>query len=189
MSFSRILFFADELAQANRLALLLSRYGHEPVPLAARDPWSQLEGADGLMLDCKRLTAEWRLLATTLAGRGLPVVLFAEALPDHLQQQLLAVGVTLVPHKLGDKEPVEAWIKLARTQQGARAQHQQRVVELEQKLAERKWVERAKGVLMKQHGLDEESAYKALRSAAMQHSLSLGELARRLLAKQEQDAE
>lgn len=50
-----------------------------------------------------------------------------------------------------------------------------------QRLEERKLVERAKGLLMKARGLDEESAYRALRKMAMDRSLKLGEAARRVL--------
>jgi CheY-like chemotaxis protein len=49
------------------------------------------------------------------------------------------------------------------------------------KLAERKLVERAKGLLMKRQGLDEETAYAALRKMAMDRNLKLAELARRVI--------
>ena len=63
------------------------------------------------MFDCRRLPAEWRLIATTLANQGLPVVLFMENLPENQQQLLLEAGVTLVPHRVEEKEPVESWLK------------------------------------------------------------------------------
>ena len=56
-----------------------------------------------------------------------------------------------------------------------------RAEKLSRTLEERKLIDRAKGQLMKRHGLDEEAAFAALRSSAMQHGISLGELARRLL--------
>lgn len=49
------------------------------------------------------------------------------------------------------------------------------------KLAERKNVERAKGILMKQRGLDEEAAYQALRKMAMERGTKLGEIARQVI--------
>jgi response regulator NasT len=56
---------------------------------------------------------------------------------------------------------------------------------LRQQLAERKLVERAKGMLMKARGLDEESAYALLRKAAMDRNLRIGEVAQQLLDSQE----
>jgi response regulator NasT len=49
------------------------------------------------------------------------------------------------------------------------------------RLSERKLIERAKGVLMKARKLSEEDAYAALRRMAMERSLTIGEVAKRLL--------
>jgi two-component system, response regulator / RNA-binding antiterminator len=48
------------------------------------------------------------------------------------------------------------------------------------KLEERKVIERAKGLLMKQRGLDEEAAYELLRSMAMQRNMKLADLSQQL---------
>jgi len=42
-------------------------------------------------------------------------------------------------------------------------------------------VERAKGILMKQRNCDEESAFAALRSLAMQRGIRLGEAAQQVI--------
>ncbi len=49
------------------------------------------------------------------------------------------------------------------------------------RLAERKLVERAKGLLMKSRGLDEAAAYALMRRLAMDRKLRLGEVARQLI--------
>jgi hypothetical protein len=40
MSYSKILIYSDDIAQANRLGLLLSRYGHEPYLVRQIDPYA-----------------------------------------------------------------------------------------------------------------------------------------------------
>lgn len=58
-------------------------------------------------------------------------------------------------------------------------------VELEEarrSLSERKVIDRAKGLLMKQHGLQEDEAYRLLQSAAMERSQRLAEVAQNLLS-------
>lgn len=55
------------------------------------------------------------------------------------------------------------------------------LAELGRRLDERKLVERAKGILMKAKGLDEESAYRALRQMAMDRSRRIGEVARSVI--------
>lgn len=52
-------------------------------------------------------------------------------------------------------------------------------------LAERKIIERAKGILMKQRRMDEDAAYAAMRRMAMDRNLKLVELARSLIAAAE----
>lgn len=49
------------------------------------------------------------------------------------------------------------------------------------RLDERKWVDRAKGVLMKAHQLSEDEAFTLLRTASMQANLRVGEVSRGLL--------
>lgn len=49
------------------------------------------------------------------------------------------------------------------------------------RLAERKAVERAKGILMKQRRLDEDAAYQALRKIAMERGKKLGEIAQQVI--------
>lgn len=49
------------------------------------------------------------------------------------------------------------------------------------KLADRKNVERAKGILMKQRGFDEDVAYQTLRKMAMERGTKLGEMAQQII--------
>ncbi len=58
---------------------------------------------------------------------------------------------------------------------------QKEVQQLTSKLEERKWIEKAKGLLMKMHSLDEENAYRVLRQSAMQSSLSLSQVAKNVI--------
>jgi len=55
------------------------------------------------------------------------------------------------------------------------------LAEANQRLGERKLVERAKGILMKTRGLDEEGAYRALRRMAMDRNRRIGEVARSVI--------
>lgn len=49
------------------------------------------------------------------------------------------------------------------------------------RLADRKDIERAKGIMMKQRSLDEGSAYQALRNLAMERGKKLGDIARQVI--------
>ena len=54
--------------------------------------------------------------------------------------------------------------------------------EMRGKLADRRDIDKAKGILMKRKGMSESDAYGALRSMAMNNNQSIGEVARSLIA-------
>jgi response regulator NasT len=58
----------------------------------------------------------------------------------------------------------------------------QQVQSLETKLAERKIIDRAKGVLMQQRQCSEDEAYRLLRTTAMNQNMRLAMLAKQVLA-------
>jgi response regulator NasT len=55
------------------------------------------------------------------------------------------------------------------------------LAQAQQKLAERKFVERAKGLLMKTRGLSEDEAYHTLRRMAMERNRRMGDVARSVI--------
>ena len=69
---------------------------------------------------------------------------------------------------------------MARFEQQSHAR--QRLDELEQKLRDRKEIDRAKGLLMDKRGLSEAEAYALLRQEAMKQGLKLADVARRILS-------
>ena len=68
----------------------------------------------------------------------------------------------------------------------ARFEHEQAIRaerdEAQARLAERKLIERAKGILMRKRGIGEDEAYHALRRIAMERNLRMSELAERLIS-------
>jgi response regulator NasT len=67
----------------------------------------------------------------------------------------------------------------------ARFQHEEalrrELAKTRTQLQDRKLVERAKGILMKRYGCDEQQAYERLRKAAMDKGLRIAEVAQRLI--------
>jgi len=56
------------------------------------------------------------------------------------------------------------------------------LAEANRKLSERKLVERAKGLLMKERGVDEQEAYQLLRTLAMNRGKRIGDVAQDVIA-------
>ncbi|HEV8691109.1 MAG TPA: type IV pili methyl-accepting chemotaxis transducer N-terminal domain-containing protein [Ideonella sp.] len=107
-----------------------------------------------------------------------PVSAFG-APPDDLVA-LLAAGLTgwWPAATLADPAALRAALALdqARWQQAAQASAE--LARAREQLDERKWVDRAKGVLMSARGIGEDEAFRLLRGAAMHANLRVGEVSR-----------
>jgi response regulator NasT len=110
-----------------------------------------------------------------------PVVMFTnDGTPDTIREAVRA-GVSAYVVDGLDKDRIKPIVDAAVARfnelQGLRDQ----LAAANEKLAERKVIERAKGLLMKSRNLDEEAAYRALRKAAMDRKLKLSEIAQRIV--------
>ncbi|HET7835794.1 MAG TPA: ANTAR domain-containing protein [Variovorax sp.] len=125
------------------------------------------------------------LLDALRAWSGLPpcaIGLVSAPLDDAAHAQLVALGV----HAWAPADRIDA-PALAALNARADARWQREVAlrsELEAlrtRLDERKWVDRAKGLLMSARGIGEDEAFGLLRGAAMHANLRLGEVSRSVL--------
>jgi response regulator NasT len=124
-------------------------------------------------------------LATVSASSPRPVVVFSEDPAQAPMQQALRSGVSayviagLQPQRL---LPV-LQVAMARFEQDRALRGQ--LESAQAQLSERKWVERAKGVLMDEIGLSEEQAYAHLRKLAMDRGQRLSQVAERVVEARE----
>ncbi|MGY8624056.1 ANTAR domain-containing response regulator [Chromobacterium violaceum] len=110
-----------------------------------------------------------------------PVVMFAGHGGLPAIQAAVRAGVTayIVDHVSAERlAPI---IDMARVKFEEDARLKRKLAEMEQRLADRKLIERAKGILMRRRQLDEEEAYALLRRQAMKSGLCLAELSRQLI--------
>lgn len=154
---------------------VLGADAHLPDKLAVLAP-------DVLIVDAEsgaRDAIEHVVWATRDAPR--PIVLFTEEHdPAHMREAVAAGVVAYVVAGLAP-ERVRPIIDVAI----ARFEHEQglrgELARAKGQLAERVVVDRAKALLMQRHGLAEPQAYARLRKTAMNQSLTIHEVARRLL--------
>jgi response regulator NasT len=127
-----------------------------------------------------RDTLEQIGLTTRNAPR--PVVMFTQDGASESIRAAVQAGVTayvvdgLAPERL---KPI---LEVACARFEAHQELAGRLADTERELAERKTVERAKGLLMERRGLSEDAAYKELRKLAMQTGKPLAEVAGTLIA-------
>lgn len=129
-----------------------------------------------------RDTLEQVSLTTKNAPR--PVVMFTQDAAQDTIRAAMEAGVSayvvdgLAPERL---KPI---LDVACARFDAHQALSSKLADTERELAERKSVERAKGLLMERRGLSEDNAYKELRQLAMSTGKSLREVAETLIAAQ-----
>jgi len=111
-----------------------------------------------------------------------PVVLFTQDGASDSIRAAVNAGVSASVVDGLAPERIRSILEVARARFEAHQEMAQKLADTERQLAERKSVEKAKGMLMKRRGLSEEEAHKELRNLAMQTGKRLGEVAETLIA-------
>lgn len=171
-----------ERARALRIGLLEGGYNI----LAALPPDTDLEEQiaqlqpDVIIVDEQSDAALKKVVAAT-ATAPRPIVCFTEDNDREKMHAAIEAGVSayVVAGLSADRVKPVLDVALARFEVEQKLRHE--LSETRIKLAERKVIERAKGLLMERHHCSEEEAYRKLRRLAMDKNLKLSELAQRML--------
>jgi response regulator NasT len=182
----RVLLF-DESSE--RIAVLregLERAGYE-VTAAVASPLELLRAVDKVKPDViiidtespSRDVLEHVVLITRDQPR--PIVMFSsDDEPDSIREAVRA-GVSAYVVDGLDAARVKSIVEVAVARFDEHQRLREELAEANLKLEERKLVERAKGILMKARGMDEDEAFQALRRMAMNRGKRLGEIAQQLI--------
>jgi response regulator NasT len=110
-----------------------------------------------------------------------PIAMFVDRSDTGSIRQAVEAGVSAYIVDGLRKERVKAILDMAVSRFNAFSQLYEELERARQELEERKLIERAKGILMKERGLTEEAAYGLLRKAAMNENRRVAEVARSLV--------
>lgn len=171
-----------ERARALRIGLLEGGYNI----LAALPPDANLEEQiarlqpDVIIVDEQSDAALKKVVAATASERR-PIVCFTEDNDKVKMHAAIEAGVSAYVVAGLSAERVKAVmdVALARFEVDQKLRHE--LSETRLRLAERKVIERAKGLLMERHHCSEDDAYRKLRRLAMDKNLKLSEVAQRML--------
>ncbi|KQW00412.1 ANTAR domain-containing response regulator [Rhizobacter sp. Root1221] len=177
-------FTEAERSRTLRIGLLENGYNIVavlPADVFLPDRLAQI-APDMIIVDAEsqaRDTLEHVVMATREARR--PIVLFTEDEDTSHVGAAIAAGVTayVVAGMAPDRVKPVLEVALARFQheEGLRRE----LADARTELSDRKVIDRAKGILIRQHGLTEQDAYARLRKTAMDKGMRLAEVAQRLI--------
>jgi response regulator NasT len=182
-----IFLIKSNLKRSELLKLSLHQFGYEVTAeaMADNDFLPALEACEPhiLIIDCD---APSDLLLARLRDLSLykpmPVVLFTEQDNRSIIQQAVRAGVSAYIVNGLDQQRLGSILEVAVARFQETGRLHQELAETRANLTDRKNVERAKGILMKQRGLDESAAYHALRKMAMDKNLRVGQVAENVIA-------
>ncbi|SHN25269.1 response regulator receiver and ANTAR domain protein [Duganella sacchari] len=173
-----------ERARVLRIGLLEAGYdiiASLPPDMYLPDRIAQLQ-PDMIIVDAEsdaRDVLEHIVIATRDERR--PIVMFTESEDAESMEAAVAAGVSAYIVAGLQSERIKPVLQVAL----ARFKREQKLLDelsdTRSKLAERKVIEKAKGLLMQRQGFTEDQAYQKLRTMAMSKNLKLSEVAQRIL--------
>ena len=173
-----------ERARALRIGLLEAGYdivASLPPDMYLPERIAQLQ-PDMIIVDAEsdaRDVLEHIVIATRDERR--PIVMFTENEDAETMEAAVEAGVSAYIVAGLQSERIKPVLRVAL----ARFKHEQKLLDelsdTRSKLAERKVIERVKGLLMARQSMTEEQAYQKLRSMAMSKNLKLSEVAQRII--------
>jgi len=176
----------SEIERSRSLRIGLLENGYNIVAVLPADPFLPERLAqiapDMVIIDAEsqaRDTLEHVVVATRDARR--PIVLFTNDEDTSQVGAAIAAGVSAYVVAGLAPERVKPVLEVAM----ARFQHEEsmrrELADARSQLTDRKTIDRAKGILMKRHGLGEDEAYARLRKTAMDRGMKLAEVAQRVV--------
>ena len=184
----RVLIAEDEALIRLDLAEMLAEEGYEVV--AAVEDGEQAVAKveelrpDLVILDIKMPIMDGLAAAEKIAGaRIAPVIILTAFSQRDLVDRARAAGAMAYLVKPFQKSDLVPAIEIALSRFAEVSALEAEVASLTERLETRKAVERAKGALMTQYSMTEPQAFKWIQRTAMDHRLTMREVADRILAE------
>jgi two-component system, response regulator / RNA-binding antiterminator len=182
----RVLVIAESSSHADVVCAGLQLAGHELAEVVSPD--DEFEEAidrhhpDVIVLESQSPHVDVldRMLDAT-SSKPLPMIIFSDDASVQAIERTVKAGACAYVVDGLEAERVPAILKVALARFEFVAALRSELGVAQQKLAERKFVERAKGLLMKARNLSEEEAYHTLRRMAMERNRRMGDVARSVL--------
>lgn len=125
------------------------------------------------------------LMSSTLEK---PVVVLGGQKDQHSIQEAMRAGVSAYVAHTIQGEDLSGIVQVAAARFSEHKRLRDELKEAKDQLAERKLVDRAKGILMADHGYNEADAYKRMRSMAMSKGKRMAEIAEAIILAKELSA-
>ena len=183
---ARVMLVDDDPERADWLMTALRETGYEVV--------AHMDNAMNLLAQVRRIKPDVIIIDSDSPDRDTlehvcmvtrddprPIVMFTQDADQGLMQEALKAGVHAYVVDGLSAERVRPVVNVALARFDQWQALRQELGQAQASLAERKVIERAKGILMKQRRCDEEEAYRLLRKVAMDKNQRLAQVAENII--------
>ncbi len=182
MGMLRILIIDESRARASELCAGLAMAGHQVAAVlpSALDLTAQIEAIkpDVILIETESPSRDTlENLAVMNHEMPRPVILLTQESDAEVMRAAFKAGVSAYIVDNLDLARLKPIVDVAIARFEEHQDLKQELAVATRKLSERKIVEKAKGLLMKTRGLDEDQAYTALRKLAMERAQPIGKIA------------
>lgn len=120
-------------------------------------------------------------VGTLQAQQAVPVLVFTQDSAVEPMQRALEAGVHAWVVQGYTPQRLRPLVHLAQAREAQERVLRGKLAELGDKLEERKWIDKAKGILMRARHVTEEEAFQLLRTASMQGNQKVGQVSRQVI--------
>lgn len=170
----------DQIAALGHTVVAVASDGQEAIDMAAR------ERPDIAVLDIKMPNVDGITAAETItASQDIPLLMLTAYNDRHLILRAAEAGAMAYLLKPASQETLAAQLSVALARHREKQSLQQKVHDLEETLAERSIIDKAKAILMDRVHLTEDEAYSRMRQRAREKRVKMVAVAQTIIAAEE----
>ncbi len=171
---------SDQLAELGHIVMAVASDGQEAIDMATREP------PEIVLLDIKMPNVDGISAAEQIGAQlDIPMLMLTAYSDRPLVLRAAEAGALGYLLKPVSSEELAANINLAVHRHREKLALKNEVTRLEETLAERELIDKAKSILMKQVGLTEEEAYSRIRQKARERRVKMAIVAQTIIAAEE----
>lgn len=185
-----LIVVADSHERSQPLLKVAGKAGYRIVKLVGPDdevaPQPRSDNVDATVVICEEIAApQLRAMRSIYQAIPMPVLVLTNDGREESIQAAVNAGASSYVIDCSDIARIEDLLRVAAVHFQQHILLTNELETMRTALVQRKIIEKAKGIIMKQRNIDEDDAYKAIRKLAMNHNKKIGEVAGQIVTAAE----
>lgn len=185
-----LLLVTDNLDNLQPITMAVAEAGHRIVknvgPHDEASSYIEQCHPDGMIVISDEMDRDTlREMRAVIEKKSLPIVVLTRDSTDESIDAAVSAGATAYVVDCSETSRIGSLLRVAQSRYKEQQALHKELTDTRNALEERKQIEKAKGIIMKQKKLTEDEAYKAMRTLAMNRNRRIGEVAEQIISAAE----